>query len=185
LILTFRNEGFGIPFRPFSFCSCRPSRRKYIPFSPLLHLQGKALVLEIAILQMANAPIHIAFVQAIGRVMTAAIVSSHTLLANPSAVTSLSSSTTLSSQRIARGQWQFYTIPTTGGSLIITVNQTLGGDVDLYLLQNQFPTKTTFAYKDTTTAINFGITVQNAGTAVWYIGVGDDNNRLIISSMVT
>jgi len=53
----------------------------------------------------------------------------------------------------------------------VIVNQTtVGGDADMYMQQSRLPT-TSSPYKDTSSNQNFAISIPDAGTATWYIGI--------------
>jgi hypothetical protein len=68
--------------------------------------------------------------------------------------------------------WVFYTIVTTkGNGLTVTVNQTNSGDVDLYMLLGEVPTRTKYTYKDISSTSAFTVTVADPGTGIWYIGI--------------
>jgi hypothetical protein len=87
-------------------------------------------------------------------------------------IVALTSGNKISNQHAARGQWLYYTIQTNAGSaLVVEVNQTsVGGDVDLYMQMNQIPTLNS-PYKDTSINQNFALTIPDAGTGTWYIGI--------------
>jgi len=88
-------------------------------------------------------------------------------------LTALTGDQTLTNQHVTVRSWLFYTIVTASGNgLIVSVSQTsVGGDSDLYLLQNDIPTRSHFAYRDISGSNNYRIIVENAGNAAWYIGV--------------
>jgi hypothetical protein len=66
------------------------------------------------------------------------------------AIASISSGVPLVNQHVDNKQWQYYTLSiTTGGNgLLIAVNQTNGGDVDLYILQGDFPTRVKYLQRE-------------------------------------
>eukprot|EP01114_Cavostelium_apophysatum_P016517 TRINITY_DN4714_c0_g2_i1.p1 TRINITY_DN4714_c0_g2~~TRINITY_DN4714_c0_g2_i1.p1 ORF type:complete len:607 (+),score=104.29 TRINITY_DN4714_c0_g2_i1:149-1969(+) len=88
-------------------------------------------------------------------------------------ITALTTGTLKTNQHVNIKSWQFYTITTVSGSgLTVTVNSTtMGQDADVYMLQNAIPTKSTYAYRDISTTSSATITIQNAGSVTWYIGV--------------
>jgi len=84
----------------------------------------------------------------------------------------LTSGRPTTSQTVSAQRWIFYTINVNGGGLLVVVNQTSQtGDADLYLLQNELPSRTKYSQRDITTNRNFAIQVDNAGTQTWYIGI--------------
>ena len=56
-----------------------------------------------------------------------------------------------------------------GNGLVVGLNQTTsGGDIDVYLLIDDIPTRTKYKYRDISEDKNFQIIIDNAGSGTWY-----------------
>eukprot|EP01118_Nematostelium_gracile_P008812 TRINITY_DN2930_c0_g1_i1.p1 TRINITY_DN2930_c0_g1~~TRINITY_DN2930_c0_g1_i1.p1 ORF type:complete len:596 (+),score=134.42 TRINITY_DN2930_c0_g1_i1:37-1788(+) len=86
---------------------------------------------------------------------------------------SLTSGQLVTQQNVNKGGWKYYTIPTNYSSGLTVTVTTLnaGGDPDVYILQNSFPTFGRYYAADTSGSSPATIIVPNGGSNVWYIGV--------------
>jgi len=88
-------------------------------------------------------------------------------------VTEITSGVPATAQHIESRQWHFYYLNVNAGNgLMVIVNQTsISGDVDLYVLVNDFPTKSHYAQREISTSKNFALFVPNPTAGTWYIGI--------------
>ena len=72
---------------------------------------------------------------------------------------------------VASAQWNYYFIKFfTSNSLQISVSQGTEGDVDLYVRQDDYPTRVVYTYADLTIHKTYTVNITNPGDEYWYIG---------------
>lgn len=73
---------------------------------------------------------------------------------------------------VDNGKWNYWTFHYfTSSPLRVTVTQTGSGDCDLYIRQNNDPTRIQYQYSDISLDSEYSIVVQEPGDETWHIGV--------------
>jgi len=73
---------------------------------------------------------------------------------------------------VARNSWNYYThITDTEDNFVIYINQTSGGDCDLYVRGGAIPTRFNYDYQDLSTVAFYSLSISDPGDQTWYIGV--------------
>ena len=79
---------------------------------------------------------------------------------------------TVYSGYVATGLWNFWRVQYFSQSpLVVTVTQTSDGDADLYIKQNDDPTRVRYQYSDLSLNHSYNITIENPANNEWHIGV--------------
>jgi len=73
---------------------------------------------------------------------------------------------------VATGLWNYWRVQYFSQSpLVITVTQTSEGDADLYVKQNDDPTRIRYQYSDLTLNQSYNVTIEHPADNEWHIGV--------------
>jgi len=73
---------------------------------------------------------------------------------------------------VSSNSWNYYHItPNSANNMVVSMNQTVGGDCDLYIKVGANPTQVSYDYRDIGIALSVRITVPNPAADTWYFGV--------------
>lgn len=90
----------------------------------------------------------------------------------PLAITALSANTVVRGQVGSRlWSFYFYLMARAGNTLTFSVNQTGGGDCDLYIKAGDIPTRYSYDQRDIGTSPNMNIVLKNTKATTYYAGV--------------
>eukprot|EP01103_Thecamoeba_quadrilineata_P019157 TRINITY_DN7641_c0_g1_i1.p1 TRINITY_DN7641_c0_g1~~TRINITY_DN7641_c0_g1_i1.p1 ORF type:complete len:596 (-),score=113.07 TRINITY_DN7641_c0_g1_i1:15-1802(-) len=71
---------------------------------------------------------------------------------------------------VATGEWNWFKFQSTSHDLRLVANTT-GGDCDLYVRQNENPSRIVYDYSDVSTTENFDLLIPSPGVATWNAGL--------------
>jgi hypothetical protein len=73
---------------------------------------------------------------------------------------------------VSSNSWNYYHItPNSANNMVVSMNQTAGGDCDLYIKVGANPSQVSYDYRDIGVALSVRIIVPDPAADTWYFGV--------------